>query len=121
MTPTPQLKNDASEFMGLTDFKLPPLWVVRPTQVVHVFYGFSHSSGKQFGAMLLKNYNCPGCLSRPSAKSSSTRFWIGLWLAEEEKESLSYKELRNLVDTIEEEAKLGWLRYCEHSFFPMIR
>jgi hypothetical protein len=56
--PVTQFKDDIQALMQLTNFKLPPLQVVRSTQVVQVFYGFRDASGKQFGATLLKNYNC---------------------------------------------------------------
>jgi hypothetical protein len=39
---------------------------------------------------------------------------LGLWTAEEEEESSYYKELKNLVDTVFEEARAGRLRDCEN-------
>ena len=38
------------------------------------------------------------------------RFQIGLWSPEVEEESLNYKELRNLVESIGIEARSGRLR-----------
>jgi hypothetical protein len=35
------------------------------------------------------------------------RYRIGLWTAGEEEESLNFKELKNLVDTVKEEAEAG--------------
>jgi hypothetical protein len=119
-TPVPRFKNDMAALLQLTNFKLPPLRVVRPTQVVQVICSFGDASGKQFGATLSKNYNCCSCLLRPSMGRSSIWFRIGLWLAEKEEESSNYKELRNLVDTIGKEAKLGQLRDCELFMFTNI-
>ncbi len=34
-------------------------------------------------------------------------YCIGLWTAKEEEESSNYKELKNLVDTVTEEAEAG--------------
>ena len=99
--------------MRLTDFDLPPLRVVRPTQVVQVFYGFGDASGKQFGATLSENYNCRGRLSGAGHGPDRIRFRIGLWSPEVEEESSNYKELRNLVDTVGEEARASQLRDCE--------
>ena len=99
--------------MRLTDFDLPPLRVVRPTQVVQVFYGFGDASGKQFGATLSENYNCRGRLSGAGHGPDRIRFRIGLWSPEVEEESSNYKEPRNLVDTVGEEARAGRLRDCE--------
>ncbi len=45
-TPVPRFKDDIAALMQLTDFFLPPLWVVRPTDVVQVFYGFGDAFGK---------------------------------------------------------------------------
>ncbi len=103
--------------MRLTDFVLPLLRVVRPTDVVQVFYGFGDASGKQFGATLSENYNCQGCLLRASAGSNGVRFHIGLWSSAEEEESSNYKGLRNLVDLVGEEAKAGRLRDCKLLIF----
>ncbi len=111
--PVPRFKTDIAALMRLSDFKLPPLWVVRPTHVVQVFYGFGDASGKQFGATLSENYNCQGCLLETSTGSGSVRFRVGLWSPEEEEESLNYKELRNLVNSVGEEAKAGRLKDCE--------
>jgi hypothetical protein len=53
--PVPRFKNDLAALRQLTDFGLPPLRVVRPTQSVQVFYGIGDASGKQFEATLSKN------------------------------------------------------------------
>jgi hypothetical protein len=116
-TPVPRFKNVKATLMQLTDFMLPPLRVVRPTQVMQVFYGFGDASGKQFGATLSKNYNCRGHLSETRTINSGIRFRIGLWSPMEEEESSNYKELKNLVDTIGEEAKEGKLGDCELFIF----
>ena len=106
-TPVPRFKKDIAALMRLTDFDLPPLRVVRPTQVVQVFYGFGDKSGKQFGSTLLENYNCRGHLTGAAQGSDRIRFRIGLWTPEVEEESSNYKELRNLVDSIGAEARAG--------------
>ncbi len=76
--PVPRFKTDVAALMRLSDFKLPPLRVVRPTHVVQVFYGFGNASGKQFGATLSENYICWGPLSETSTGSGSIRFRAGL-------------------------------------------
>jgi hypothetical protein len=115
--PVPQFKDDIRALMQLTDFKLPPLRVVRPTQVVQVFYGFVDASGKQFGTMLSKNYNCKTRLAEPARAGNRIQFCIGLWSAAEEKESSNYKELKNLVDTMSKEARAGRMRDCKLFMF----
>jgi hypothetical protein len=81
--------------------------------MVQVFYSFGDASRKQFWATLLENYNCQGRLDGTGTNSSGIHFQIGLWLPEEEEESSNYKELRNLVDTVSEEAMARRLKNCK--------
>jgi hypothetical protein len=85
--------------------------------VVHVYYGFGDASGKQFRATISTNYNCRGCLSKPSKVKHGIRFRVGLWSAKEEDKSSNYKELCNLVETVAGEARAGRLRDCEFFLF----
>ncbi len=75
-----------------------------------MFYGFGDASGKQFGATLSQNYNCKAqnCRRPP--------LLLGVCGAEEE-ESLNFKELKNLMDTVDKEAKAGWMQNCEFFLF----
>ena len=109
-TPVPRFRDDIAALQQLTRFDLPPLRVVRPTQVVQVFYGFGDASGKQFGATLLENYYCKAQLAMATTSTGGVRFRIGLWSAVEEEESSNFKELKNLVDTVDKEAKAGRLQ-----------
>ncbi len=45
------------------------------------------------------------------------RYRIGLWTADKEEESSNFKELKNLVDTIKEEAEASSLINCEFFLF----
>jgi hypothetical protein len=45
-TPVPRFRDDINTLLQLTNFVLPPLRVVRPAHVVHVYYGFGDASGK---------------------------------------------------------------------------
>ena len=115
--PVPRFKDDLEALTRLTEPELPPLQVVRPSEVVQVFYGFGDASGKQFGATISRNYNCKCRLGEANTGAVGVRFCVGLWNAKEEEESSNYKELRNLVDTVSEEAKAGRLRNCEFFLF----
>ncbi len=106
-----------SSQIQLLNFDLPPLHVVQPAHVVYVYYGFGDASGKQFGATLSESYSCRQQLSNPRQNSCGVRFRSGLWTAEEEEESSNNKELKNLVDTVAEEAGSGRLRNCEFFLF----
>jgi hypothetical protein len=116
-TPVQRFKDNLAALTKLMDFELPPLRVVGPSQVVEVFYGFGDVSGKQFGTTILQNYNCRACLLKGTKGDGGVRYRIGLWTAKEEEESSNYKELKNLVDTVEEEANVGRLRNCEFFLF----
>jgi hypothetical protein len=116
-TPVPRLRDKINALQQLTKFDLLPLHVVRPAHVVHVYYGFGNASGKQFGATLLKSYNCRGKLSKSGWDAQGIQFQVGLWLADKEKESSNYKELRNLVDTVLEEAMAGRMQDCKIFLF----
>jgi hypothetical protein len=48
--PAPCLRDDLRALQELTQSEAPPLRLVRPRQVVHVFYGFGDASGKGKGA-----------------------------------------------------------------------
>ncbi len=109
-TPVPRFRDDIAALQQLTRFDLPPLRVVRPTQVVQVFNGFGDASGKQFGATLLQNYNCKARLTKATTSTGGVHFRIRLWSAAEEEESSNFKELKNLVDMVDEEAKAGRLQ-----------
>ena len=109
----PRLKNDLEALKTLTDFDLPPLRVVRPSHSVHVYYGFGDASGKQFGSTKTGSF-CPLTKEVDGADlASQTRYRVGLWDADIEKESSNYKEFKNLVDVVEEEAQAGRLSNCE--------
>ena len=116
-TPVPRFRDDIAALIQLTQCELPPLWVVRPFQVVHVYYGFGDALGKHFGANISRDYNCGAWLAKATTSSTGVQFRIGLWTAAEEEESSNYKELRNLVDTVKEEAEAGRLRNCELFLF----
>ena len=113
----PRFEDDIKALIRLTRFELPPLRVVCPSQVVHVYYGFGDASGNQFGATISHDYNCKARLSNELEHCRGVRFRIGLWSASEEEESSNYKELSNLVQTIATETTTGRLRDCEFFLF----
>ena len=86
-TPAPRFIDDIKALLRLTKFELPPLRVIRPSRVVHVYYGFGDASGKQFGATVLDDYNCKARLSKEMEDCHGVRFRIGLWSSSEEGES----------------------------------
>jgi hypothetical protein len=93
------------------------LRVVRPANVAHVYYGFEDTSGKQFGATISEIYGGHHHLGKSRQVGWGVWYQVGLWTAAEDKESLNYKELRNPVDTVSEEAGAGRLRDCKSFLF----
>ena len=67
---------------------------------------------------MLASYNCQSKLGTAQQDSRGIRFQVGLWTAAEESESSNYKESRNLLDTVLEEAKTRRMRDCK--FFLVI-
>ena len=67
-TPVPRFRDAINALIQLSNFDLPPLRVVWPAHIVHVYYGFGDASGKQFGATLSESYSCRQQLSNPLAE-----------------------------------------------------
>ncbi len=116
-TPPPRFKDNIEALGQLSNFVLHPLRVVRPASVVHVYYGFGDASGKQFGASLSKSYSYWRRLSKGKQDAQGVCFCVGLLTAAEEEESSNSKELKNLVDTVSEEAGARRLRDCKFFLF----
>ncbi len=91
MTPVPRLKDDDQALQQLTKFVLPPLCIVRPPHVLHVYYGFGVASGKQFGMILSLGFNCRGKLSSTREDGQGICFRVGLWSGDKELESSNTK------------------------------
>ena len=116
-TAVPRLKYDIAALIKLSDFDLPPLWVIRPAKVAQVFYGFWDASNNQFGSTTLANYNCQAKFSKTLKSKSGLCYCLRIWSAVEMKESSNYKELNNLVESTEHEVESGRLQNCEFFLF----
>ena len=93
----PRLQADLEALLFLTQSKEPILRQVRgSSRVLTAFYGFGDASSSGFGASI----------ERPDGLH--TRY--GLWPSDVEEQSSNYRELKNLVDTVEEEASADYLR-----------
>jgi hypothetical protein len=111
----PRLLHDLRALKSLTSSPLPPLRIVRPAQVVQVLYGFGDASGKGFGSTV---QGFPvHALSSPESTTSALRYRVGIWGRDEESESSNYRELANLVLTVEAEAANGSLDRAEFFLF----
>ena len=95
----PRLLDDLKALVCLTDRDTPCFRVVRSKVVLTAYYGFGDASSGGFGATI----------ERPDGIQGR----CGLWGSDEENASSNYRELLNLVETVEEEAKGGHLRNTE--------
>ena len=114
--PAPRLRDDLLALKELTKSELPPLRLARPKRVVHVFYGFGDASGKGRGSTF-QGFNTVHHPSSDLGASTGVAFRVGVWGADEERESSNYRELTNLVEDTEAEAQLGNLRETELFLF----
>ena len=85
----PQLKTDAQVLKTLIlDLEEAPHRVVRGGHVMEVFYGFGDASKPGFGATFVKG--------------EQVHYRYGQWCTEVMEESSNYRELRNLVESLED-------------------
>ena len=95
----PRLKDDLLALSALTISEKPILRVVRSKTVHTAFYGFGDASSSGFGASV--------------ARKDGTQGRFGLWARDEDKESSNFRELLNLVQTVEGEVKCGAMKNAE--------
>ena len=76
--PVPRLRDDVAALLKLAVFDLPPLRVVCPSWVEHIYYCFGDAPGKQFGATISANYNGGSKLLGWLEPGAGVRFRIGL-------------------------------------------
>lgn len=99
----PRLKSDLKALRLLTAADTRSLRVVRSRKTITALYGFSDASSGGFGSSIQR------------WGGISARY--GLWGRDTENASSNYRELRNLVEAVEEEAKGGELEDTELWFF----
>ena len=100
LTPfVPRLEMDLRALLEIVNSPKPVLRVVRSKSVLTAFYGFGDASSSGFGASVEREDGTVG------------RF--GIWASDEDQESSNFRELLNLVQTVEEEAKHGTMRSAE--------
>ena len=102
--PAPRFLSDLIALTALSDFPSPPLRIVRGKIVFAAMYGFGDASGKGFGFT-------------SDDGSGKVSYRVGTWGNDAENESSNYRELRNLVETAEEEAAAGKLSSTEFFIF----
>lgn len=104
--PAPRLREDLRALTILTAADSPPLRLVRPKKIYQVYYGFGDASGKGRGSTFqaFKTVHHP---SNSLGAASDVIYRVGVWGSDAEDESSNYRELTNVVEEMEEEAKSG--------------
>jgi hypothetical protein len=99
----PRLQQDLDAILHLADADTPRMRCVRSKRTLTAYYGFGDASSAGFGSTV----------ARPDGLYG--RF--GIWGKDAEDQSSNYRELRNLVETVEEEALDGYLTGGEFWLF----
>lgn len=95
----PRLVSDVKALAAITSPTSPPRRLVRGSKTCVALYGLGDSSGDGFGSALAVRH---GLLYR-----------FGAWSGEEKERSSNHRELRNLVEAVEEAARKGHLKDSE--------
>jgi hypothetical protein len=98
-----RLRWDLEALTVLFDAPSVAIWVIRPSSMITVKYGFGDASGSGFGSSI--------------TGESGSAYRIGVWGHDADGESSNYREFRNLVETIELEAPDGNLSETEMFLF----
>ena len=82
-----RLLSDVKSLGTLMQSEMPPLRRVYSSKMIRVFYGFGDASGSAFGSSL--------------SGGGKVFFEYGKWCSIESKQSSNWRELKNLVDSLE--------------------
>lgn len=102
--PVPRLEDDIGCLLKLFEGDHPRVRLVRSKNIAIALYGFGDASGSGFGSTL-------------ETKNKGLKIRYGVWGRDSNKLSSNYRELCNLVDTIEQEAESGFLSGTEMFLF----
>ena len=110
--PVPRLERDLLSLEALMEGDQPAERVIRAKTTVHVVYGFGDASGTGFGSSLtrLKAMGSWEKLGPPTDPGTNgLRYRIGVWGRDAEDASSNYRELRNVVEALEDAEANGVL------------
>jgi hypothetical protein len=96
IAPVERLEDDIRAMTQLFGQKEPTQRLIRSSRVYTILYGFADASGSGFGSTVLGK--------------DGIRYRIGTWDADTQDESSNFREFENVVETLEEEARLGHLK-----------
>ena len=88
VSPVTRFLSDLEAMSELTRSDMAPLRMVRPRYKIEIKYGFGDASGSGFGATV--------------TTVEGLRIRFGVWGSDENQQSSNYRELRNLVEALED-------------------
>jgi len=100
----PRLISDIASLTHIMQAECPPRRLVRSLRIAVAIYGFGDASGAGFGSSFV-------------TPDGGVHFRHGLWGSDAEGQSSNYRELQNLVETIEEGMASGLLAGSEVFIF----
>lgn len=100
---TQHLRDDLLALTTFFQVEVPPIINDRSAMIQVVRYGFGDASGTGFGSTI--------------ETSRGLKYRVGVWGSDDKTESSNYKELENVVTTIEDEALSGNLKGAALFFF----
>jgi len=103
VTPVPRYSRDLEALWFLCQAERPPERKVRSKDVYLARYGFGDASGTGFGSSF--------------GDKDGVSYRYGVWGKDENKQSSNYRELANLVETLEVMVENGSIRNCELYLF----
>lgn len=102
--PAPRLRQDMQALHDLFSLPTPPIRFLQPRHTRVALYGFVDASGAGFGGTY-------------TARDGRLLYRHGVWGRDADHVSSNYKELRNLVDTVEEGMESGELHHSKLFIF----
>jgi hypothetical protein len=107
VTAVPRMKADVMCLMEfLFKSETPSICCVRPTKCASVVYGCGDASGSGFGAAFISGYG-PDPFEKH--QDSNILYRVGVWGPDEDNASSNFRELCNLVKSIEDKVEIGKL------------
>lgn len=104
VNPVERLEADLEAILFLMRSEKPPLRLARGNTVVEVIYGFGDAAGSGFGSSLYR-------------QSKGVNYRVGVWGSDMDDSSSNFRELKNVVESIEKEARDNGLNGVELFFF----
>jgi hypothetical protein len=99
VTPVPRLVDDLRALSSLFSSPEPPLRFIHSNAILETVYGFSDASGAGFGSTFTHGQDVHYC--------------HGIWIDDEAMETSNYRELANLVNTLETGHNSGHFKHAE--------